>query len=188
MDMQPWRYFLSLERDLIETANFVEPSPANALAFSFVFVKLILLVGSEVDVVAKMLCSDINPTAASKNIVDYRTMLTAEFPGIQKIEITVPRYGMTLRPWATWEPSIAKSPIWWTAYNDVKHERHANLPAANQDNVFHAFSGLLAMLLYLYRRRKDFDPAPELFYFEGLAQNVTYSRPLRLPGWINQIV
>src|SRR4051812_46824626 len=126
MDMQPWHYFLSLERDLIRTVDFVEIEPRNSATFSIEYVKLLLLVGSEVDVIAKMICTSVAPSQTAGNIVDYRNILTAAFHGVHEVELAIPRYGLTFKPWSNWDPAIAKSPDWWTAYNHVKHERDKN--------------------------------------------------------------
>ena len=72
MSFQAWYYFLSLERDFSKTEDFVHVHPANENTYSNEFAKLLLLIGSEVDVVAKMLCSKIAPKSKPKNIDDYR--------------------------------------------------------------------------------------------------------------------
>ena len=56
MSYEAWNYFLSIEKDFIRTIDFVHLDAANAGAFSNEYAKLILLLGSEIDVVAKMLC------------------------------------------------------------------------------------------------------------------------------------
>ena len=91
MSLQAWHYFISLERDFIETINYVELSPRNAAAYSFEFAKLLLLIGSETDVVAKMLCKKIAPTTKAENIKDYRDIITNAFTGMHAVEIDIPR-------------------------------------------------------------------------------------------------
>jgi hypothetical protein len=54
-DMRIWHYFLMLERDFAATAAFVEPHVSNHKTFSDRYAGLLLLIGSEVDVVAKQL-------------------------------------------------------------------------------------------------------------------------------------
>jgi hypothetical protein len=48
VDLQPWRYFISIEADFVETLNFVDLDPKNGSAFSNEYAKLLLLIGSEV--------------------------------------------------------------------------------------------------------------------------------------------
>ena len=123
MSFQPWYYFLSVERDFVRTIDFVELHSSNAATFSTQYAKLLLLIGSEVDVVAKMLCAKVAPTQKAKNIADYRAVLTGMFVGMHTVEIDIPRYSQKLQPWLSWDTNVSKSPSWWGAYNAVKHER-----------------------------------------------------------------
>jgi hypothetical protein len=81
MPEEAWYYFLSIEKDFNGTIDFVHLSPANAKAYSNEYAKLILLIGSEVDVIAKRLCKKVSPHKRAKNIDDYRQVITKAFPG-----------------------------------------------------------------------------------------------------------
>jgi hypothetical protein len=162
MSHPQWYYFLSIEKDFLSTIDFVEVHPANGKTFSNEYAKLLLLIGSEVDVVAKMLCKKEAAQEKADNIDDYRTALTKKFVGLHKVEIELPRYSLRLQPWKTWDPAIAKSPSWWKSYNNVKHERDINYLEANQENTLTALCGLLALLLYLFRDVDYLQPFPEL--------------------------
>jgi hypothetical protein len=70
MSNQAWYYFLSLEKDFVRTIDFIHLDPANFKAFSNEYAKLLLLIGSETDVVAKMLCEKIGPAGRFANIED----------------------------------------------------------------------------------------------------------------------
>ena len=99
MSNSSWYYFLSIEKDFVRTINFVELHTANSKAFSNEYAKLLLLLGSETDVVAKMLCNKIEPAKRAENIDDYRAIITTKFPGMHTIEIDIPRYGLKIKPW-----------------------------------------------------------------------------------------
>jgi hypothetical protein len=182
MNMKPWHYFLSLERDFIKTIDYVEIAESNAKTHSIEFVKLLLLAGSEVDVVAKMICTAVAPSRPAENIAQYRDILTTAFPGIYGLELSIPRYELKPKPWASWDPAAAKSPDWWKAYNIVKHERDKNFESANQENVTNAMGGLMCLLLYFYRADLYLQPLPELFWCDGFAQGLTGQVTLKLPG------
>ena len=94
MSNSSWYYFLSIVKDFVRTINFVELHAANEKAFSNEYAKLLLLLGSEADVVAKMLCKKIDSTKSASNIDDYRTVITSKFVGMHTIEIDIPRYGL----------------------------------------------------------------------------------------------
>jgi hypothetical protein len=176
-----WYYFLSLEKDFVRTINFVELHTENSKAFSNEYAKLLLLLGSETDVVAKMLCNRIEPTKRGENIDDYRAIITTKFPGMHTIEIDIPRYGLKIKPWGSWDPSIAKSPDWWRAHNNVKHERDKNFPDANQENTLHALCGLLALHLYFHKDNPHLQPYPELLNF-GFPDFIVTEGRVKLPG------
>ena len=75
MSYQPWHYFLSIERDFIGTIDFVELHTTNEKTYSNAYAKLLLLIGSEADVVAKMLCKQVNLASTAGNINEYRLEL-----------------------------------------------------------------------------------------------------------------
>ena len=56
-----WDYFLSLEEDLLRSVRFVEPVEDNFGTYSTEFAGVILGAASEVDVVLKLLCREVNP-------------------------------------------------------------------------------------------------------------------------------
>jgi hypothetical protein len=178
---QRWRYFVSLEKDFIETLDYVELSPDNAHTFSNEYAKLLLLIGSEVDVVAKMLCAQVSPGARRKNISDYREVITQNFPGMHEIEIEIVDFKRAVKPWLDWDPASCRSPSWWDAYNDVKHERDLNFSQANQDNTLSALCGLFALLLYLHRGLEHPQPPPTLLNF-GFPAVLTTGGTKALPG------
>lgn len=50
------------------------------------------------------------------------------------------------RPFANFDTAIAKSPDWYRAYNQVKHNREDNLEKANLENCMNAVAGILVLL------------------------------------------
>jgi len=57
-----WQFFATIDEDLHELSRFVEIHPDNFMTFSARLLRLYLAIGSEVDVVAKLLCLQIDPT------------------------------------------------------------------------------------------------------------------------------
>jgi hypothetical protein len=181
MSFQPWYYFLSLERDFTKTEDFVHVHPDNEDTYSNEFAKLLLLIGSEVDVVAKMVCAKVAPSAKAENINDYRQIIVSAFPGMHAIEIDPAKYGLKIQPWLSWDPAVAKSPAWWTAYNNVKHGRDKNFSEANQKNTLHALCGLMALLLYYYKDEAHLQPYPVLLD-HGFPSHLVTEGGKKLPG------
>src|SRR2546421_703693 len=58
-----WNYFLALESDVARVARFIEFQPANFGTFSIELGRILLAASSEVDVVAKLVCSQLEPKA-----------------------------------------------------------------------------------------------------------------------------
>lgn len=151
MSLSYWNYFLALESDLERLSRYVEFNDDNFNAYSIEMVHLLLAAASEIDVVAKQNCAIIAPREKAENIKDYCAIFISSLPEIKEINISIPRYNLEFTPWSYW--SCDKSPEWWTAYNNIKHQRGKYFKQANLKNVLDAISGLFVILLLLYRNQ-----------------------------------
>jgi len=149
-----WQHFLALEADFAATSRYVEFSPLNFAAFSVEYVKLLLAVGSEIDVLCKLTCKSVDSSAKCKNINHYRACLTAHTQ-IASEEVLIRRYNLTFRPWSDW--ASGKNPSWWQSYNRVKHERDSHFREANLENCANAISGLFVIVLYCHKAERSTD-------------------------------
>ena len=162
MTNEHWRYFLTLEEDIERTTRFVEPDPANFATYSVEFVRLILSTCSEVDVVAKVLCAQIDPTRTVKGMDDYRPVITTKYPKLHTSKISVDRFDLTFEPWKEWGAGV--SPAWWRDHQKVKHERHQHFALADLDRCLNAAAGLFCLVLYLHHEDfRSLQPRPRLF-------------------------
>ena len=59
-----WEYFLAIEDDLLQTSRYVEFTESNFHVHSIEFARLLLISGSEVDVIAKELCKLLSSSLA----------------------------------------------------------------------------------------------------------------------------
>ena len=145
-----WNYFLAIERDLEVLSRYVEFDERNFECFSLEIAKILLAAGAEVDVVCKLMCraSDAGSNAATINA--YRAELNTAIPEIATFEVLIPRFDLTLQPWEQWSGDSGV-PLWWTAYNQIKHHRDSQYHQANLKNALNAVGGLFAVVLYLYR-------------------------------------
>jgi hypothetical protein len=167
MAQEHWRYFIALEHDLEATTRFVEPAGDNFKTYSVEFARLFLATCSEIDVVCKVLCTQINPPSKPAKIDQYRPIILAKYPKFHTIEVHVPRYTAMIPPWRDW--GAGKNPSWWKEHQLVKHKRHEHYSLANLMNCFAASAGLYALLLYLYRDELvagRLEPRPQLFRLE----------------------
>jgi hypothetical protein len=144
-----WRYFLSLEEDVVRLSRFVEFSKQNYATFSVEMTRLVLSAGSEVDVVAKQLCRAADTASEAQTMNQYRPVLRAAYPQIEQFTVEIPRFGLSFGPWRSWTHD--ENPPWWRAYNHVKHHRHERFGEANLENTLGAMAGLLVLVLHLHR-------------------------------------
>ncbi|SCZ67690.1 hypothetical protein [Thiohalomonas denitrificans] len=158
-----WNYFLALETDVERMARFVEFSGNNFGAYSIEMAHLFLAAASEVDVVAKLLCSLVGPEANPSNIEQYRTILRQHLQELENSPVTIPRYGLSLEPWSNWQRD--ETPDWWRDHNKVKHQRGEHFQLANLQNVLNAMGGLFLLILHYYRLvdGRRIEPPPSLF-------------------------
>lgn len=149
-----WQHFLALEADFAATSRYVEFSPQNFSAFSIEYAKLLLAVGSEIDVLCKIICKEVDSAAKRGNINDYRACLTAHTQ-IASEEALIRRYSLAFKPWADW--ASGKIPSWWQSYNNVKHQRDAHFSEANLENCANAIAALFAIVLYCHKAERSAD-------------------------------
>ena len=157
-----WRNYISIEKEFIRTLDYVTLDSENYGTFSSVFIKLMLQIGSEIDINAKLLCKIYNEHAKVKNIKDYRRIIinsekdfcNAEVIILKKCNIS------SFKPWENWNNSEnSENPYWWRVYNNVKHERMGsdkiedvekdNYKFANLKNTLFALGGLYQLLIYI---------------------------------------
>ncbi len=149
-----WQHFLALEADFAATSRYLEFSQENFGAYSVEYAKLLLAVGSEVDVLCKLMCEAVDSAAKRENINDYRACLTGHTK-LASEEILIRRYNLTFRPWDDW--SRGNNPTWWKSYNNVKHQRDVYFADANLGNCANAISGLFVAVLYCHKATKSDD-------------------------------
>jgi hypothetical protein len=143
-----WNYFLALERDLELASRYVEFSPSNMSVYSIEFAHVLLAASSEVDVLAKLLCERLAPTAPRGNIDQYRAVLVSQITGLISEAVFAPRYSLELLPWDTWANSV--NPPWWRSYNNVKHQRDSCFSEATLENALTSMAALLTLVVHYY--------------------------------------
>ena len=148
-----WNYFLALEDDLDRLARYVDLSKANENTFSIEIARLLLSSSAEVDVVLKLLCKKIDPTSNALSINSYFPIINNEINEFKNFEITIPRFGLSLKPWSNWTDNTP--PLWWQAHNKVKHHRDDHFEKATIKNCVNALAALYIAVLYIYRNENN---------------------------------
>jgi hypothetical protein len=167
-----WRYFQTLEEDLLSCSRYVHFAEKNFDTYSTEFSRIIFAAASEFDAVAKRLCAAIDPELEGQgsDIGRYRETITSEYPGFCELELEVSlNERLELQPWKRWgtDPEGEEPhPEWWRSYNDLKHERVRHIEKATLGTALKSTAGLLVGLMYWFRRsdnqEKAYEP-PKLF-------------------------
>jgi hypothetical protein len=185
-----WNYFLALEKDLEGLSRYIEFCKDNLNTYSIELAHLLLSSASEIDTIAKCVCSILDPKAKPKNIDEYRKIIrTAEenemghtfqvLPEDLKqrmsdLKVRLPRYNMGLMPWKSWAED--KNPDWWQSYNNVKHERNNHFNEATLRNALYSVAGLLSINYFYCRLELTRDQPQYRYQYRG--KNVTrYMEP-----------
>ena len=164
-----WEYFLVLEKDFLQIERFVSfdlgdnilynnkscNNYGNSLCYSNEFVKQYQSICSEIDVLLKIICLELNGSSNADNMKDYTNEVLNEWSEITDQKVTMK--GIELQPFMNWKVNPFKSPDWWTPYNKVKHERITNYEKANLKNVLNSLAALYILEQYLVKYIGDRD-------------------------------
>lgn len=157
-----WVHYISLEKEFTNTFRFVTLDANNYTTFSEAYFKLLLQIGSEVDVVLKLYCELLDSSFNGDKIGDYRTCIKNNKQIFFNQEVIVYEDKLTLNPWENFDTSgNLCSPFWWTAYNKCKHNRtdigsingiaQEYFKFANLEYTLNALAGLYQIILYSYK-------------------------------------
>lgn len=161
---QHWNYFFTLDDDVARLSRYLELTQTNFASYSLELARILFAAASEVDVVSKRLCRKLDGNSKACNITAYRKEICPCYPQITDTRVEVPRFGLILNPWEQWGKN--ENPLWWKAYNNVKHHRHTHFSEANLKHALNAVAGLFVLLLFFYRNEAEnaeLHPDPILF-------------------------
>lgn len=143
-----WNYFLALESDVVRLARFIEFREDNFATYSIELARLLMTASAEVDVIAKLVCKKLKPATPTRNIGHYASIILPSEPKLTSLTVIVPRFGLILKPWVSWE--LDNPPLWWTATNQVKHHRDTGFHEANLGNTLNAVAALFSLTVFHY--------------------------------------
>ena len=148
-------HYLLLEKDFKSTTEYVTVTQDNYSTYSIAYLKLLLTIGSEIDVMLEFLSKLYDPNNQKTGFGCSKVILEHE-PDIKSLEIQLRTEGFSIFPW-----NFDNIPEWWTAYNEIKHNRYESAIKfdsskkyyhyANLQNVLASLSALFSLELYAYR-------------------------------------
>ena len=162
-----WDQYIMLEREFYNTLHYVSLSEDNYNTYSSAFIKIILQIGSEVDIALKYYCKLLNDSFDGDKIYKYQQFLQKKDPDFCAQKIQCLYSYIVLEPWIKWRIS-SEQPCWWTVYNKIKHCRDQLGTIENETKKYYKFanlkytlqglSALYQTLIYsYYRHAKDED-------------------------------
>ncbi len=173
-----WRQYKLLEKDFIDTADYVSISKQNNSTFSNEYLKLILCICGEIDSLTAVLVPELAKNNSVPARLDAFFKMKNNFRFV-KIQTRFPFEKIHLTPFVKFDVSEsgAGSAPWWKAYNELKHNRFEELPngrnvlwAANLENALNAMAALYALLCELSSKcginEDDIYMKPRLFESE----------------------
>lgn len=204
-----WKYYLMLEQNFLDVEQYLAIDELNYIAFSNEYIKQYQTICSEIDVIAKSYCIELDGGFRGATINSYCKCITDNNVDFISRKINVRERNISLFPWKNWTYTTqtqsngigkisSNNPDWWTKYNKIKHSRttidgETQLPyykLANQKNVIESLSALFQLELYYFRKLQqtyfstDADmpgPPSKLFEIENWGNNwVVLDGDLRL--------
>ena len=164
-----WEYYLVLEKDFLQSERYISfdlgenylydnmehSNIGNSLTFSNEYIKQYQAICSEVDVILKSICKELDNPNANRMDIGYTPAIFTKWPSIQTQKVRF--RDIELQPLSNWTNIPYHSPNWWSPYNDVKHERIDNYKSANLKNVLNALAGLFILENYFVKYIGDRD-------------------------------
>lgn len=151
-----------LEKDFLETDEFVSIDKSNFKTFSNRYTYLFLNICSEVDSISGEYCKALG--RKPKNIAANIRVIVTKTARIKNERATTkyPYEGIKITPFQSFkDKDVAK---WWTNYNQVKHARAEepldtipNRQLAHLKNVLFALAGLYILCQNLYKHIGESD-------------------------------
>ena len=127
----------------INTIKYVSPSKTNEKTYSEEYAKIVLLCGSEIDSILKLICKieKVKPRNKDYNMNDYSDVI------INKIKLDIETYTpncmtttnekyMMITPFKTIKKGAPYGGLeWWKDYQSLKHDRVKNATVGNLKNA-----------------------------------------------------
>lgn len=164
-----WNYYFLLEQDFLTMDRYLAIDMLNFGAFSNEYIKQYQTICSEIDVIAKSFCHELDRSFKGSSINTYCKCITDNKPDFSCRVIKIVDRDIKLVPWQGWAYTAkvengkniieASNPDWWQKYNKTKHSRttinsETGLPyykLANQKNVMSSLAALFQLEMYYFR-------------------------------------
>lgn len=199
-----WVNYVALEKEFLQTCKYVTLSDDNFDTYSSSYLKLLLEIGSEVDIVLKEYCKMLDASFAGSTVSDYRACVLAHEPSYLNQKVMVNEGMINLTPWDNRDANGDYiSPFWWKAYNKCKHcrtevgmiegQNKEYYKFANLKYTLNALAGLYQTYIFLYKILADSEgkeikvplPGSRIFRLDGgVWSSITFYKDVAF--WIDE--
>lgn len=136
-----WNYYKHIEDQFMETNKYVYFDKANFNVYSYAYISLLLIIGSEIDVLFKEICG--YPDEKNKNMGNYKQDVFNKIPDLVQQEVEIGYFGLKILPFK--DLTSPNGMTWWKNYNSVKHNRQTSIKLANLETVLNALAALFLL-------------------------------------------
>ena len=141
--------YLMIKRDLLRIFGFLEPSRGNLKSYSHENYNLLLRACTEFETLAKMILKHNKYSIDKTDINDYRRLEGAMKLSDYTLELSGYEIPILI-PFARFSPSVkspvTRTPEWYSAYTDVKHDRIGKFHQASLENVITSCSAIYVLI------------------------------------------
>jgi len=171
-----------LKRDLKRLFEYIEPCQSNLSTFSHRTFELLIRACIEIEALCKLVFAKNNVILERSNIIRYSDLNSA----MRLSDYEVLSYGFQHPPFLPFQAFAnpvkkERSPIWYRAYNNVKHNRTDNFSDASLENVIQAVGGVYVLLVAQFGL--GFDHKIQLSFTGYLQDSPDFFRVKELPQW-----
>lgn len=137
----------TVENRILQAFQYVTPTKENRNSFSHTFSSILRDSGSVFDsIMRKIVEKTDNKSKYRDNIIGHLNFLKSIEPNLEKSSVHL-RYNLkTILPFVR-DPNT--SPLWWKAYNNVKHDDVQRHTEGNLENALKSVSALAILRLMI---------------------------------------
>lgn len=144
-----WKNYILIEKEFKSTLAYVYLSEDNFETYSNEYIKLILQIGSEIDVVLKSFCQYIDNSFNKNKMPEYIKFIKNNYQNLIVQRVKLRNSDINFNPWNEVVVNEEDVPSWWTIYNKVKHERNSVITVNNISKISYKFANLKNVLYSL---------------------------------------
>lgn len=173
-----WNEYLYYEKEFISITDYIHLDKSNLNTYSFKLLEMLIGICSAID---RMFRKFTGLAGQNCSIKDYKDSIINIENSFYNLEVRlINNDDIILKPFFEWEPSKnTDAPKFWTAYNNIKHDRNGGIINATYENVLNALGALYLLNIKNMDRIYDnnnsiYQNVPDninnLFYIDGFAE------------------